>query len=374
MVFALTALLGCVLSVGAHELSQGPRCAMEDIPESDQIQVEVLTLNFVRNVCSKSATPEKIPMCGVKNTEPILSTIPLAFHILHYEDGRNNITMDRIQETVRIVNEDYTGRPGAPNTGSNTNFRFEIHSVNRWANDLWASTALATGGGLTDTRVWPLLCRDFPNWAECTDFQGGYKPEIAIDRANVMNLYIGEMRGGVLGMCPFPFFGQPDAGIHGCVIHPGAIVGDKDFDFVGYNEGGTATHEIGHGLGLWHVWQGGCNRNIVDVAVNPQETNSRGCPDPIPDSCGDGLPDNIHNFMDYSDDDCRWEFTITQSDRVDMIVAAWHPGYLDAEIQEAIKEADPNAWAETLAFQSRYETEKLPAFLKATMAMDLEME
>ena len=76
--------------------------------------------------------------------------------------------------------------------------------------------------------------------------------------------------------------------------------------------------------------------------------------------------------MDYSDDDCRWEFTIGQSERADMVVAAWHPGYLNPEIKAAIEEADADAWAETLAFQERYETEKLPAFQAALEAMEKE--
>jgi hypothetical protein len=341
---------------------------MEDIPATDQTRVEELTLNFVRNVCAKSKTPEKIPMCGVKNAVPIISTIPLAFHILHYEDGRNNITQARIDETVRIVNDDWAGRPGAVNEGANTNFRFEIQSVNRWANNRWASSALIAGGGLSGS---PIL-DNYDNLPD--DFEWGYKPEIGVDVANVMNIYIGEMRGGVLGMCPFPFFGPEDSAIHGCVVHPGAIVGDTEFGFEGYNEGGTTTHEIGHGLGLWHVWQGGCNRNTDMVGdTNPQDTNSRGCPtNPVPDSCGDGLPDNIHNHMDYSDDACRYEFTIGQAERADMVVAAWHPGYLDPEIQEAIRDADPMAWSDVRSFQTQYQEEKLPAFQAALEAMDLE--
>jgi len=84
-----------------------------------------------------------------------------------------------------------------------------------------------------------------------------------------------------------------------------------------YNMGRTLTHEVGHWLGLFHTFEGGCDDGVGDNIADtpPQASGSDGCPVGR-DSCpGDG-PDLINNFMDYSFDACMTSFTKGQATRM----------------------------------------------------------
>ena len=84
-----------------------------------------------------------------------------------------------------------------------------------------------------------------------------------------------------------------------------------------FDEGDTLTHEAGHWLNLEHTFFGQCNKSgdFVDDTP-PQKKPSSGCPEGN-DTCPrqPGL-DPIHNYMDYSDDDCITQFTPGQSQRM----------------------------------------------------------
>ena len=83
-----------------------------------------------------------------------------------------------------------------------------------------------------------------------------------------------------------------------------------------YNEGDTATHEVGHWLGLFHTFQGGCARQGRPRRRHRRRERrrrsaARSAATPAPEA---GL-DPIENFMDYTDDPCMYEFTAGQSAR-----------------------------------------------------------
>ncbi|KAJ3514346.1 hypothetical protein NLJ89_g2427 [Agrocybe chaxingu] len=89
-------------------------------------------------------------------------------------------------------------------------------------------------------------------------------------------------------------------------------------------QGGTLIHEAGHWLGLRHTFQGGCTGVGDGVADTPPQGQANfGCPIGA-DSCpGDGLPDPIHNYMDYTDETCRTEFTPGQIDLMQRSIRAF---------------------------------------------------
>lgn len=135
-----------------------------------------------------------------------------------------------------------------------------------------------------------------------------------------LNFYTARPGGGLLGWATFPHQMAGDPVMDGVVMLDGTLPGGATQNF---DEGKTAVHEVGHWLGLYHTFQGGCfppGDEVPDTPAHSGPNYGKPADSGQPYNRCPSEPDTalcpIHNYMNYVDDAWMTEFTPGQIERI----------------------------------------------------------
>lgn len=222
--------------------------------------------------------------------------IEVYFHVINQGEGIENgdVPREMIDAQIEVLNDAY----------KNAGFTFVLREVTRTTNPSWYG---AGHGSFSERQM---------------------KTELHRGDASDLNIYTLNPGQNLLGWATFPWNQEQSPEMDGIVLLAGSLPGGAAAP---YNEGDTATHEVGHWLGLYHTFQR--PSDLVDDTPEHEVNHGRPAPgtDTMPNSPG---LDPIHNFMNYVVDDWMHEFTPGQEARMDVLWDLFRNPDSDLDVDE----------------------------------------
>ena len=245
-----------------------------------------------------------------------LITIPVVVHVVYGKDVQN-ISDAQIQSQIERLNKDFSNSNADKLHSSHPFFTISGNS-----NIEFCLTRINPNGNSTNgiTRTATTVSEFSDNNDVKFAASGG---EDAWDARQYLNIWVCNLGGDLLGYAQFP------SDLASAPETDGVVIGYNYFGRTGtvsapFNKGRTCTHEVGHWVGLYHIWgdDNGCGGtdNIADTPNQDAETYN--CPSGVQtDACSPTAPGYMWmNYMDYTDDACMYMFTEGQKTRMRAIM------------------------------------------------------
>lgn len=297
--------------------------------ESEQIRkasgAQVEDVNQFENWIEQKIKEQSL---NPSSTQKATRNIPVVVHVIHNGDAvgsGENISAAQINSQITALNADY----GATNTDfSSVPAAFQSVATNADI-QFCLATVDPNGNPTTGINRVQLSAADYGSQGAVE----AIKPGTQWDPTKYLNIWIVRFSSSfpILGYAQFPT-GSGLSGLpaSGSANTDGVVIAYNAFGTTGaaaypYNKGRTSTHEIGHWLGLRHIWgedgAGGCSSDDYVTDTPNQQDENYGCSSyPSTASCSNG-GDMWMNYMDYSDDRCMYMFTAGQKARFDAVLA-----------------------------------------------------
>ena len=284
------------------QLSAQRECTTQQYIQSIKASPKVLTAindaeTFTQNrIAQKSAS---------RLSADFIIRVPVVVHVLYYQASQN-IPEAVIKEQIAMLNRDFRRQ----NSDSvNTPDRFKPYAADAQIEFVLA-TADPMGRPTTGIVRKPTTVQYWQMDDQIKYTKSG--GDDAWDSRSYLNIWVGDMRSLLGYASPI---GAP-ADKDGVVINFSAF-GSKNASEP-YNMGRTAVHEVGHWLGLKHIW-GDTYCGDDNVEDTPKQGNfTSGCPSGVRSTCeGNGASGDMYmNFMDFTNDACMNLFTKGQKERM----------------------------------------------------------